>query len=178
MSKWTAIVLANGLPCSQELTQNLLKTYPASIKLVLDGAMQYVRQYNILPDIWLGDFDHNLNTHAFLLEYPNLKLVHTPDQNYTDLEKALAWLQEQGFQQVHILWATGKRLDHTLNNVASIARLSNVFQKIVLYDDYSICFPLPKHFESYFAKGTIISLIPLGVVEGIVTKKSQIPAFE
>ncbi|MCS7076530.1 MAG: thiamine diphosphokinase [Bacteroidia bacterium] len=170
MVKNTAIIFANGEPCSYELTSELLCTHSNAIKVVLDGAIAYVNTYSFMPDFWIGDLDHKLDTSDILKMYPQIKIIHTPDQNYTDLEKALYWLQEQKIQHVHILWATGKRLDHTLNNVVCIARFNVVFESITLYDDYSVCFPLHKTFEGYFSKGTVMSLIPLGKVEGITTQ--------
>jgi len=170
-----AIIFANGQPCSQDLVNKILTQYTDAIIIVLDGAIQHVSQYNFTPDIWLGDFDHNLDEKRFLKQYPDLNILHTPDQEYTDLEKAILYLQEHGFRTVNILWATGKRLDHTINNVVNIARFNTVFQKIVLYDDYSVCMPLPKHFEQYFIKDTVISLIPLGIAKGIITKNLKYP---
>lgn len=170
-----ALILANGEPCSQELLSKVLSQYPDALKIVLDGGIEHCQKYNFIPDIWAGDFDHYLDEKEILDKYPHLYILHTPDQEYTDLEKVLFWLQEHNFKNVNILWATGKRLDHTLNNVVNIARFNSVFEKIVLYDDYSVCMPLPKHFEQYFTQGTVISLIPLGTVKGIVTENLKYP---
>lgn len=173
----TAFVFANGEPCSQELVDKLLRQYPDALKMVLDGGIVHFEKYNLIPDIWMGDFDHYLDEKEIMAKYPQLKIFHTPDQEYTDLEKSLLWLQENCFKTVNILWATGKRLDHTLNNVVNIARFNLVFQKIILYDDYSVCMPLPKRFEGYFTQGTVISLVPLGTVTGIITENLRYPLF-
>lgn len=169
------MVFANGEPCSEELLDKIFTKHPNSLKIVLDGGIEHCQKYKFVPDVWLGDFDHYLNEKEVLDIYPNLRVIHTPDQEYTDLEKALLWLQEHNFKRVNILWATGKRLDHTMNNVVNIARFNSVFEQIILYDDYSVCMPLPKHFEEYFTKGTVISLIPLGTVTGIITKNLKYP---
>jgi len=39
-----------------------------------------------------------------------------------------------------------------------------------MYDDYSKIFPLPNHFEKWYPAGTVLSLIPVGTVEGISTQ--------
>jgi thiamine pyrophosphokinase len=170
-----AFVFANGEPCSHTLLNTLLNQYPDAIKIVLDGGIEHFEQYNLVPDVWMGDFDHYLNEKEILDKYPNLTVIHTPDQEYTDLEKALIWLQKHDFKTVHVFWATGRRLDHTVNNTVNIARFSSVFEKIVLYDDYSMCMPLPNRFEQYFRKDTVISLVPLGTVTGIVTENLKYP---
>lgn len=170
-----AFVFANGEPCSQKLLYTLLAQYPDAHKIVLDGAIEHCSTYNLIPDVWMGDFDHYLNAKEIIEKYPNMTVLHTPDQEYTDLEKALFWLSEKNYSNVIILWATGKRLDHTLNNVVNIAKFNSVFEKIILYDDYSICMPLHKHFEQYFTQSTVISLVPLGTVTGIVTENLKYP---
>jgi thiamine pyrophosphokinase len=170
-----AIIFANGEPCSRHLVSRILAQYPDAVKIVLDGAIEHVPKYNFIPDIWLGDFDHTLDESEILKQYPELTIIHTADQEYTDLEKAVLYLQEHTFKTVNIVWATGKRLDHTINNTVNIARFSSVFEKIVLYDDYSVCMPLPKHFEQHFIKDTVISLVPLGIAKGIVTKNLKYP---
>lgn len=171
----TAIIFANGQPCSKALVDILLSQHTEAIKVVLDGAIEHIESYKIIPDVWLGDFDHRLDEKKFLEQYPNLNIIHTPDQEYTDLEKAISWLIENKVKTVIILWATGKRLDHTVNNVVNIARFNPVLDKIILYDDYSVCIPLPKFFEQYFTQGSVISLLPLGEVKGIVTENLKYP---
>ena len=42
--------------------------------------------------------------------------------------------------------------------------------KMVMYDDYSKIFPLPNQYEKWYTKGSSLSLIPVGEVDGIVTK--------
>ncbi len=170
-----ALVFANGEPCSEELLSKIFRKHPNSLIIVLDGGIEHCQKYNLIPDVWAGDFDHYLDEKEIIARYPRIKIIHTPDQEYTDLEKILYWLQENEFRMVNILWATGKRLDHTINNVVNIARFSSVFEKIILYDDYSVCMPLPKHFEEYFTKGTVVSLIPLGTVTGIITENLKYP---
>jgi thiamine pyrophosphokinase len=98
-------------------------------------------------------------------DYP-LKKVHTPDQLYTDLEKAFHYLIEEGFPAVNVVWATGKRMDHTLNNFHSMARYGRDL-KIVMIDDYSVSYLLPPVFEKWYPEGTSISLMPMAEAKQI-----------
>jgi thiamine pyrophosphokinase len=60
----------------------LLKCSP----LVLDS-MERVMKLNIKVDVLLGDFDFDAN---YYKEHQHpIEIVHTPDQNKTDLEKLL-----------------------------------------------------------------------------------------
>jgi thiamine pyrophosphokinase len=109
-------------------------------------------------DVWLGDFDHSQEVDYS--DYP-LKKVHTPDQNLTDLEKAFEYLIEEGYPAVNVVWASGKRMDHTLNNFHSLVRYGQKL-KIVFFDDYSTSYLLPPTFEKWYPAGTPLSLMPYG----------------
>jgi thiamine pyrophosphokinase len=65
-----------------------------------------------------------------------------------------------------VVWATGKRADHTITNITNITRYRDVL-KIVILDDHSKVFLLPKKFEKWYPANTPISLIPIGQVTGI-----------
>ncbi len=162
-----ALIIANGQECSSELLGQLLEWSP--LVIVLDSAMQRVHELNIKVDVLLGDFDHNFNPEIYKeTQYP-LEIVHTPNQDKTDLEKAFDYLIEKGHKAVNIVWATGKRIDHTLHNLTIGASYKNQL-KIVFFDDHSIAFLLPKNYQKWYAKNTILSLIPIGKVTGIKTE--------
>ncbi len=161
-----ALIIANGEACSMELLGQLLEWSP--LVVVLDSAIHRVLDLGIKVDVLLGDFDRNLDTEAIQAKQYPLEIVHTPDQEKHDLEKAFDYLVERGFKAANVLWATGRRADHTMTNITNITRFRNSL-KIVLLDDYSKIYLLPKRFEKWYAKATPISLIPIGIVEGIVT---------
>ncbi|MBD3725442.1 MAG: thiamine diphosphokinase, partial [Flavobacteriaceae bacterium] len=94
------------------------------------------------------------------------EIIHTPNQDKTDLEKAFDFLIERGHQAVNVIWATGKRADHTITNITNIVRYRNIL-KIVILDDHSKIFLLPEKFQKWYPKNTPLSLIPIGKVSGI-----------
>ena len=159
-----ALIIANGEACSLDLVEQLLEWSPTVV--VLDGALERVISLGIKVDVWLGDFDHAQA--ADYSDYP-LKKVHTPDQNLTDLEKAFEYLLEEGYPAVNVVWASGKRMDHTLNNFHSLVRYGRKL-KIVFFDDYSTSYLLPFMFEKWYPAKTPISLMPYG--EAIQVKSS------
>lgn len=159
-----ALIIANGASCSQELMGQLLEWSPFIV--VLDSAIERVLELDIKVDVILGDFDRGFNPEKYLEQQFPLEIVHTPDQNKTDLEKALDFLIERGHKAVNIIWATGKRADHTITNITNIVRFRNDL-KIVILDDHSKIFLLPNRFEKWYPKDTKISLIPIGNVSGV-----------
>lgn len=157
-----ALIIANGEACSRELLDSLLEWSP--LVVVLDSAMERVVSYGIKVDVLLGDFDKGIPEKYRESQYP-IEIVHTPDQNKTDMEKAFDYLIARGFLAVNVIWATGRRADHSMANMTNIVRYKEL--KIVLLDDYSRIFRMPERFEKWYPKDTILSLLPVGEVTGI-----------
>lgn len=161
-----ALIIANGAACSEELLGQLLEWSP--LVIVLDSAIERVMKLDIKVDVLLGDFDRGFDPHEFItLQYP-IEIIHTPDQNKTDLEKAFDYLVERNIPAVNVVWATGRRADHTITNLTNIVRYRNKL-KIVILDDYSKIFMLPRKYKKWYPAKTNISLIPIGIVNGITS---------
>ena len=161
-----ALLIANGEGCDPELLGQLLEWNPFVV--VLDQAIWRVFELGIKVDVLLGDFDRTIDLDAVREQQYPIEIVHAPDQNKTDLEKGIELLIGRGFPAVNIVWATGRRADHSITNMTNIVRYKDQI-KIVLFDDYSRIFPLVGTFEKWYTKTTPISLIPVGVVDGIAT---------
>lgn len=171
-----ALIIANGEACTDELLGQLLEWSP--FVLVLDGAINRVLSCGIKIDVLFGDFDQTdtnfeeLKTSQFPIE-----IIHAPDQEKTDLEKAIEFLIERDFPAANIVWATGKRADHTMANIAILPKYSAQI-KLKIIDDHSCIFPilpLPNIFTKWYKKGTIISLMPVGEATGISTQNLKYP---
>lgn len=162
-----ALIIANGASCNSELLGQLLEWSP--LVVVLDSAIERVIDLNIKVDVLLGDFDRGFDPHEFIKSQYPIEIVHTPDQNKTDLEKAFDYLIERKIPAVNVIWATGRRADHTITNLTNIVRYRDLL-KIVILDDHSKIFMLPRIFQKWYPAKTIISLIPIGIVNGISTE--------
>lgn len=167
-----ALIIANGESCSNELLGQLLEWSP--IVVVLDSAMTRVVELGIKVDVLLGDFDRNFDAEKYKSSQYPIEIVHTPNQNKTDLEKAFDYLIERKIPAVNVVWATGRRADHTITNVTNIVRYQNEL-KIVILDDYSKVFQLPKKYQKWYPAKTILSLIPIGTVEVISSENLEYP---
>lgn len=161
-----ALIIANGEACSEELLGQLLEWSPFIV--VLDHAIYRVLDLGIKVDVWMGDFDHNHDFDLIRVKQEPIEIISTPDQEKTDLEKAIDFLIQRGFPAANIVWATGRRADHAITNITNLVRYKNQI-RLVLFDDYSKIFPLTGVFEKWYVAGTPISLIPVGVVNGIET---------
>jgi thiamine pyrophosphokinase len=161
-----ALIIANGEACSEELLGQLLEWSPFII--VLDHAIYRVLELGIKIDVWMGDFDHDHDFASIKASQEPIEIINTPDQEKTDLEKAIDLLIERGFPAANIVWATGRRADHAITNITNLVRYKEQI-RLVLFDDYSKIFPLTGTFEKWYVAGTPVSLIPVGRVEGIRT---------
>lgn len=159
-----ALIIANGAACNPELLGQLLEWSP--LVIVLDSAIERVIEMDIKVDVLLGDFDRGFDANYYKEKQYPLEIVHTPDQDKTDLEKAFDYLIERNIPAANVVWATGRRADHTITNLTNIVRYRDKL-KIVILDDHSKVFLLPKKFEKWYTANTPISLIPIGHVSGI-----------
>lgn len=167
-----ALIIANGAACSSELLGQLLEWSP--LVIVLDAAIERVLDLGIKVDVLLGDFDNDLDINYYKERHYPIEVIHRPNQDKTDLEKAFDYLIDRGIPAVNVIWATGKRADHTISNITNIVRYRDLL-KIVLLDDHSKIFVLSRKFEKWYTKNTPISLIPIGEVAGIHSKNLFYP---
>ena len=167
-----ALIIANGAACNEELLGQLLEWSP--LVIVLDSAMERVLELGIKVDVLLGDFDRGFDADYYREKQFPLEIVHTPDQNKTDLEKAFDYLIGRKIPAVNVIWATGKRADHTITNLTNMVRYREQL-KIVIHDDHSKIFLLPKKYEKWYPANTPISLIPIGHVTGIHSQNLYYP---
>lgn len=157
-----ALVVANGEMCSYGILTSLMEWCPYMV--VCDGAYSRIKSMQITPDVVIGDFD----SIGEIQKDMHTQYLHLEEQESTDLEKAINHLVDKGYTDVNIVWASGKRLDHTINNFATLAKYPDV--RIVLVDDYSRTFILPKSYSKRYEKGQALSLIPIHTCSGITTK--------
>jgi len=130
-----------------------------------DGAYRYLKANNITPDVVSGDFDS-----ISAEEVPaGIEVIITPDQNFTDFEKALNIIEQRGFKEVYIYGSSGMEHDHFLGNLATGVKYKDKLT-LIFFDDFSYYFFADKKtiLEDY--KGRTISLYPFPFANGIITK--------
>lgn len=162
-----ALIIANGEACSLELLNQLLEWNP--LVVVLDSAIERVLELGIKVDVLIGDFDRNFDYNFYKDSQFPIEIIKIDDQDTSDVDKAINYLINRKIPAANIVWATGKRMDHTMTNITNLAKYNDTI-KLVLLDDYSKIYVLPKNFVKWYPKQTILSLVPVGTVEGISTK--------
>jgi len=141
-----------------------LKKY--SIICATDGAYKILKEHQIVPDFISGDFDS-------LQEIPQeVKVINTPDQNFTDFDKILQILFDKGFTHVDVFGASGNEQDHFLGNLHTAMQWKQKL-KLNFIDNYGYYFLADKKVEINNCKAKTVSLIPFPEANGITTKGLQ-----
>lgn len=125
------LLIAHGEPIS---SSKLIELAKHKSVMVLDGAYQYAKKNGLTIEILLGDFDSISSDD--LQNIPTLiHVVPAPDQNKTDLEKGLDYLDKLHATSIYICAATGKRLQHTINNLLILKKYHQQHRSLILVTD-------------------------------------------
>ena len=113
------VLVANGpVQWTEELAAMAAAADPL---LAADGGANHLARIGLGPQWVIGDLDSiSDGTRAWIGEE---RMVHLPDQDFSDLEKAVAYcLDELGLDRLTVLGATGGRVDHAVVNLGLLAR--------------------------------------------------------
>ena len=159
----TALLFINGTP-----PKNLPNTEGYAIIACIDGAFHYLKEKNFSLeklDFISGDFDSHSGIDENIYHE---KFIFTPDQNFTDFQKALNILKSKGIKKIDVYGGSGGEQDHFLGNL-HVAFLFKDLMEITFYDEFSSYFFIPKDFEINNVEGKMVSLLPFPKVENLVT---------
>jgi thiamine pyrophosphokinase len=165
MSSPLALILANGQAPSKLLVSRHLAD--ADVFVCADGGANAAAKLGIVPDLIIGDLDSILP--ATVKKFSGVTARRIADQNSTDLEKALTWAQKNGYRTVRVLGATGGRLDHTVGNLSALVKFSRKLA-VTFHDADGDIFVVgtERHFD--VPAGTTVSLLPMTLCEGVMTR--------
>ncbi|MBL4773697.1 MAG: thiamine diphosphokinase [Alcanivoracaceae bacterium] len=134
----------------------------------VDGAFNYLQVLNITPDLIMGDFDS-------IEQLPgNIQHIHTPDQNFTDFEKALKIIISQGYKCVDVFAANGLEQDHFLGNMTTALKYKNQLN-LKFYDDRQVYYFIKKNTVISDVKNKMISLFPFPKAKHVTSTGLKYP---
>ena len=151
----SCVILAAGEFPHSALTMALLER--AGCVICCDSAADEFCKRDGIPAAIVGDMDSLPET---LRERFAERLVVRPEQDVNDLWKALSYAIEQGFHDITVLGAFGRREDHSIGNIMLLAaRLHEARLRVV--GEYGIFdfIDKPTQFESFI--GQQVSLFTL-----------------
>ena len=141
------VILANGdFPKKGGAAWKLLAAAPRVV--CCDGAADaYRRAFRKWPDVIVGDLD------SFRRRRFPCRVIHDADQETNDLEKAMTYCSKEGWRNMVIVGATGKREDHALGNVfRALAR------QVPIVTDFGVFHPVCGRKALKTAKGKGVSV--------------------
>jgi thiamine pyrophosphokinase len=123
------VILANGeFPTHPEP----LKCLNLAKRIVCcDGAIKELDAYGKTPIAVIGDLDSLPS--EYLKKYADI-LVPISEQESNDLTKAVNWCAKNGYTNIIIIGATGKREDHTLGNISLLADYNRILNAVMITD--------------------------------------------
>lgn len=154
-----ALLFLNGAPPAQLP----LRAPHHQLAVCTDGAYSnYLINRSICIDYIIGDLD----SVELISESSHPPLIHTPDQNKTDFEKALLFLRSHGMTRIDIYGLSGHASDHFLGNL-SVALHYHTQLNLTFFDDYSCFFFAPPQLVLRDVQDRIISLLPFPTAHGV-----------
>lgn len=139
------LVVANGEWSDSGLVETMIET--STFKIALDGAADRFDTW----DVVVGDMDSISNPEHH---------VPAPNQNYSDLAKALEMYDVDA-----VVGVAGGRLDHQIAAYTSLFETNS--DAILYFDGWRACRVHPDGLQIDLAIGTICSLMPFGNVNNV-----------
>ena len=165
------IVANGGWPKAFKIVKNIAE-YDAVI--ALDGAANRMIEANIVPTAIIGDLDSVDDATLEHCKTNGTMVIHTPDQDQSDVSKGLAWATKT-YPNAHIdlIGIEIGRYDHHL--AAYLALFETESSARILMDGWSALrvSSTPNHIQ--VREGAIVSLMPFGEVTGVSLEGCEYP---
>lgn len=150
-----ALIVCGGTPPTKKLLESEIKA--ADLTIGADSGGYVFLGFKHLPDVVIGDLDSFKYTN-----HEGVNVLHEPDQETNDLEKALKYALYRGATSCLVLGTLGKRIDHTIKNLSVLLQFQQKFESVIFRDDYGDMLVAQSPFKPNLDPGTIISFFPIG----------------
>jgi len=170
-----AAIFVNGEFERSKKTLDLLSE--AELIVAVDGGLDHLTKLGVTPHIIIGDLDSVDREKLSYFEDIGVGITKFPEKkDQTDLELALQYVAESGFENIYLLGATGGRIDHFLGNLYLCSNPKFADKEIKLLSKNNELFVCKQNQQIYGQPGDLISLIPISEqVKGIKTQGLEYP---
>ena len=115
-------LVVSGGSLEREFALSYISKHPCELAIAVDSGMEFFYGQKIVPDFIVGDFDSvdPLILHSFRNIEGGKKpviLQFQPEKDETDTELAIRTAIQKGSNVIHLLGATGSRMDHMIGNL-------------------------------------------------------------
>ena len=134
--------------------------------LALDGAANRMVDAGIVPTVIIGDLDSVDNTTLEHCKANGTLVIHTPNQEQSDVAKGLHWAEKTyPNEQIDLIGIELGRYDHNLAAYSALFECNTSAR--ILMDGWSALRVNSIQNRIQVRKGAIVSLIPFGDVTGV-----------
>ena len=157
-----AIIVTGG----NKPSKKLLNSYIKSGDLIIGS--EYLYDYEIMPNIILGDFDSISEEKLKKIEEKQVEIIKfPPEKDYTDTEIAIMEAMKRGADTIYLFGGLGTRADHSLGNIGLLLTTKNKGARLLIVDDHNKIYLADKNMSLNGSQGEIISFHALSdVVKG------------
>lgn len=177
MSVKMALIMAGGkAPALPTLAKHLKD---ADLIIGADLGAEHLLRAGRIPDVVIGDMDSCAKGVIQNIVKAGSKVVEFPaEKDFTDLEAAIDYCIDHGYQQIKVLAALhGRRIDHIFGNVFLLLKYAYKGLEIRLCDDNGrFVQAITDSIQITGKIGSYVSLIPLtSQVQGVKTTGLKYP---
>ena len=161
-----AIIVTGGNKPSKELLNSYIKS--GDLIIGADKGSEYLYDYEIMPNIILGDFDSISEEKLKKIEEKQVEIIKFPlEKDYTDTEIAIMEAMKRGADTIYLFGGLGTRADHSLGNIGLLLTTKNKGARLLIVDDHNKIYLADKNMSLNGSQGEIISFHALSdVVKG------------
>lgn len=162
-------IFLNGTPPQKKVIRKF--TEEGDTFICADGAYDYLKKYNMKPDLLIGDMDS-------VSEIPRdeqIEVLQMRDPETNDLEKALNFCIKNDLRNIIIFGADGKRFDHMIINMATLSAYSNLLNIEVISNDEYMSFLKPGEYGFTGKRGQRFSLLAIHTADELTVINARFP---
>jgi thiamine pyrophosphokinase len=161
-----AIIVTGGNKPSKKLLNSYIKS--GDLIIGADKGSEYLYDYEIMPNIILGDFDSISEEKLKKIEEKQVEIIKfPPEKDYTDTEIAIMGAIKRGADTIYLFGGLGTRADHSLGNIGLLLTTKNKGARLLIVDDHNKMYLADKNMSLNGSQGEIISFHALSdVVKG------------
>ncbi|PIE82254.1 MAG: thiamine diphosphokinase [Cardiobacteriales bacterium] len=154
------------------------------VVIAVDGGMRHALQLNVIPSLWIGDFDSTPK--SLMAQYPQVSLQVFPTlKDDTDLGLALKHIRRSysNVEQITLIGAFGNEFDHVFANFWLLPH----FQIPVIAwgeENHAVYLPAKTKLLIEGVSGALVSVFALSPLSGVTyqglqwhLQEADIPSF-
>lgn len=177
------ILIITGGHIDEAFADAYIQKYQPEYMIVADGGMEFCRRSGLVPDCIVGDFDSvEKETLAYFRKMPQIIWKQfRPQKDETDTELAMTTAFEHGATELHIIGATGSRLDHVIGNIQLLYKaLIRDIPAYIVDSNNRICLADGvKRIKKKEQYGKYVSILPLTTtIEEITLRGFKYPLYK